>query len=111
MTISVNRFFGDKDHDFRLTQKLIAELEHLAGCGFGALVTRIMERKFYAVDIYETIRLGLIGGGTDPREAKRLMEVYGDGVPIAEILPLAIEIVSATWFGVDEGQPEVEDAA
>lgn len=110
MTTSVNRFFGDKDHVFRLTPKLIGELERLTGCGFGALVTRIMERKFYAVDVFETIRLGLIGGGTDPQEAARLMRIYADDVPLAQVLPLAIEIVNATWFGAEEDQPEVEDA-
>ncbi|RCW85431.1 gene transfer agent family protein [Phyllobacterium bourgognense] len=94
-------FFGDKARTFALTPELIIELERKTGTGIAAFVARFMRvpMAFHFNDIVETIRLGLIGGGTSPEEAQSLVNAYVTPRPIAETLSLAIAILEAAWFG------------
>jgi hypothetical protein len=100
MTTSISKFFGDRERNFRLTPKLIPELERVTNSGIGALVQRIMNRSFSYSDVIETVRLGLIGGGTEPQEAAALIHAYVEGAPFDSSYLLAVEILSALWFGV-----------
>ena len=59
-----------------------------------------MNLAYPANVLQEIIRLGLIGGGTDPEEAKRLCATYAANRPLAEVFPLAFEIMEARWNGV-----------
>lgn len=102
MTITHEAFFGDREREFRLTFTLVEELQRLTGVGIGGLFDRLVRtRQFYRADMIETIRLGLIGGGGTPKDAATLVKVYADEVPFMQIYPLAVDIMSATWFGVD----------
>ncbi len=92
-------FFGDGEHTFRLTATMVLELERKTGGGIGAVFTRLMNRLFNHADILETIRCGLIGGGTNPSDAARLIEIYAADRPFSEVLPLAIGILNAAYFG------------
>ena len=65
-------FFGDGERDFLLTPEIIVELERKTGAGIGGLCRRLFAGDFKHADITETIRLGLIGGGTSPKEADAL---------------------------------------
>lgn len=109
MSTTYRAFLGDKDHDFHLTQPLVEELERLTEVGIGSLCKRLFAGDFSHADICQTIRLALIGGGTDPQEAAHLVAVYVTGAPLARVYPLAVSILEATWFGVEE-QPEIEDS-
>jgi len=51
-------------------------------------------------DVYEVIRCAAIGGGTAPIDAKRLVDEYVDGRPLAETLPVAWAILEAAVRGV-----------
>lgn len=97
-------FFGDKERPFTLTDELVIELEAKTGIGIGALFQRLMAKAFTLPDLVETIRLGLIGGGSNPQEAERLVNAYARNRPISEILPLATAILAARWLGSDEVQ-------
>jgi hypothetical protein len=92
-------FFGDGERDFRITPELIVELERKTGAGIGGLCRRLFAGEFKHSDITETIRLGLIGGGTSPKEADALVAAYAVNRPLAEIFPLAVKILEALWFG------------
>lgn len=97
-------FFGDAERTFRLTPKLIVELERKTGVGIGALITRVVGRQFTHADLSETIRLGLIGGGTSPGEAEALVLTYASSRPLAETYPLALAILMALWSGASDDE-------
>lgn len=104
-------FFGDGEHDFALTFPLMQELERTTGTSIAALFTRVMAKQFFAADLAETIRLGLIGGGATPAQAKHLTTVYGEQRPLAEMIPIALAILSAAYFGPEEPSPAIGEAA
>ena len=92
-------FFGDAEYSFRLTAPLIIELERATGTGIGALCARLFAKQFSQTDITETIRLALIGGGTDPKRAVQIIASYAVDRPLSEIYPLAVAILDDLWFG------------
>jgi hypothetical protein len=96
--MSHTAFFGDGEKTFALTPTLIRELERTTGHGIGALFTRISHRDYSFHDILETIRLGLIGGGTSPQEAANLVAVYSTN-PLANTATIAISVLSVVMFG------------
>lgn len=105
MSITVDAFFGDRTRPFALPDELVMELEAKTATGLGTLFQRLMGQAFKLADLTEVIRLGLIGGGTSPEEADRLVTSYARNRPITEILPLATAILAARWLGADEGKP------
>lgn len=92
-------FFGDKDHTFKLAPQGIAELEAKTGAGIGTICQRVFARQFAQVEITETIRLALIGGGTAPKRAAELMAAYVSDRPLAETYPIAAKILERLWVG------------
>lgn len=100
--------WGDGSYPFKLPIKQIGELQKLCGAGFGTIISRVLGGAYYVEDVYETIRLGLIGGGMAPVEAKRKVDLYVDGCALARAgdpannLATAQAILDAAIFGVDE---------
>jgi Phage tail tube protein, GTA-gp10 len=92
-------FFGDAEYSFCITPLLILELEAKCGAGVGAICQRVFQRQFAQSDIVETIRLGLIGGGTAPKRAAELIAAYAGDRPLSETYPLAAKILEKLWFG------------
>lgn len=101
-------FFGDLEHTFDLAKpELIRELEAVTGAGIGGLISRVInERRFHHADLEHVIRLGLIGGGTDPKIAARLIANYLPARPLEEAMLLAIGILGALFFGAAEEPPD-----
>ncbi len=99
-------FFGDRECSFALPADLIIELERKTGAGIGTLCKRVFGGNFALADLFETIRLGMIGGGTTPADAAALVNTYAKGRPLAEIFPLAVAVLELAYFG----SPIAEDA-
>lgn len=97
--ISHRAFFGDGEHDFTLTDPMLSELEKITGLGVGAMYFQMVNMAYPATVLREIIRLGLIGAGTVPEEAKRLCDTYAANRPLSETFPLAFEIMEARWNG------------
>ncbi|ASP90460.1 gene transfer agent family protein [Sinorhizobium meliloti] len=96
-------FFGDGEKTFAFpTRELIEELEMKTGHGIGALFRRFSTRTYSLSDVFEVIRLGMIGGGATPAEATRLVSVYGVGRPLAEYIAVADGVITALFFGSAE---------
>ena len=93
------QFFGDAERDFRLTPEMIQELERITGRGIGGLCRSIFASDFRHVEVLQTIRLALIGGGTDPEEAASLIAAYATPRPVMEPYALAVAILEVTMFG------------
>lgn len=105
-------FFGDGEKAFAFpTRDLIIELETKTGHGVGALFRRFRDTSYSLTDISEIIRLGLIGGGTAPEEANRLISVYIIGRPLAEIFSLADGVITSLFFGVEAVNDAISQVA
>lgn len=90
--------FGDGDHTFRLAIGQWLELQDKTGAGPLQLYTRLLDRSWRIEDLRETVRLGLVGGGTAPGEALKLVARYVDDRPLLEAVPVALAIITASLF-------------
>lgn len=104
-------FFGDGEKAFALPFPLLKELESKTGTSIGVLIQHLRHMQFSATELSETIRLALIGGGTDPKTAADLVAVYVEKRPLAETLPIAFGIVETVWFGSPTETETVADLA
>jgi hypothetical protein len=102
-------FFGDGEKTFALPAEQILELERKIGAGIGAIYARVMTGQFQFADLMEIIRLGLIGGGTSPKNAQALVDAYARPTPVIESFQLAADILEARWSGTVETQPAPPD--
>jgi hypothetical protein len=114
MGVSVTFEWGDGVYTFALRSSQLEELQFKCkgpdgkASGFGEITERVFNGRWYAADIYETIRLGLIGGGMPPVEAVRLTKTYVLDQPIAKLddpsnpYQTAKAILSAAMFGLDQ---------
>lgn len=93
--------WADGTYVFRLPYGQLAELQEKTGCGPQFLLTRIIDGSWKVEDLVETIRLGLIGGGTEPVAAARLVQRYVKDRPLIESVIPARVILSAALFGVE----------
>lgn len=105
-------FFGDGEKAFAFPSRdLIEELERKTGHGIGALFRRFRQSDYSFSDVTEVIRLGLIGGGTTPVEAEKLVSVYAIGRPITEVFTVADGVIAALFFGSDDSQDDIRQSA
>lgn len=120
--------FADGSYLFALKLPQLAELQDKCGAGIFAIYGRVMRGRYvldgqvlglahegeaFHHDLYETIRLGLIGGGrgmVDGQEvqvsaltAKTLVERYVHPAPLREAWTIAAAILSAKVEGYDPG--------
>lgn len=118
--------FGDGVYLFALPLAQISELQRKTGVGIGGLFARVMKGtvligeelhvdplngQFYALDIVETIRHGLIGGGkgvvngeevvVKPDLANKLVEAYVMGQPFRDGWMKAVSILGACIVGYE----------
>jgi len=100
------RFFGDEERTFRLTPELILELEAKTNLGVGALARRVFSGEFSCNHVREVVRLGLIGGGEEPRRAEELCRAYVDGQPLIRAMDVAVAVLEALWTGNDPGRDD-----
>lgn len=98
-------FLGDSVRDFHLTPAMIVELERVCHGGIGGIVHRVFARNFTFAEVTETIRLALIGGGTDPEEAASLIAAYITPRPLMHGFALATDILTATMLGPKKVKP------
>ena len=101
------QFFGDQNYAFALTPDLIIELERKTGTGIGGLCRRLFAGNFSHVEVLETIRLALIGGGAEPETASALVVTYAASAPLGETFPLAVAILETAWFGATSEETAV----
>jgi len=97
----VTIFWGDGENKFNIAPiGHILELEEKCRCGVREILTRIASDRWYANDLRETLRLGLIGGGKDPEAAHKMVERYFDDRPMLESAKPAFAILAAALVGV-----------
>jgi hypothetical protein len=135
--------FADGEYHFALGLERINELQRSCGVGIGLVFARLLkgcvrhplrpdqvfvepaQGEFYAADIVETLRQGLIGGGrgvvngeevkVTPEVANRLIKAYVLDRPLVDSWTKAVSILGACIMGYDppkkdlppgEGEPQ-----
>lgn len=101
--------WADGEYPFALNIGQARELEAKQATGIGAIYQRLTLGAWYADDIYQVIRLGLIGGGMAPPEAMRLANLYVAERPMAENQPIALAIMLAAFFGSSAEKAQVSE--
>jgi Phage tail tube protein, GTA-gp10 len=93
--------WADGTYTFRLAYGELAELQEKSGVGPQLLLSRLIDGSWRVADAYDTIRLGLIGGGKSPVDAMKLCERYVRERPLIESLTPAKAILLAALSGVE----------
>jgi hypothetical protein len=116
--------FGDGDYLFDLKLPQLAELQRLRDCGIFKLYGRVLKGRFllgdnpvalpeegeaFAEDLFEVIRMGLIGGGkgvvngveaaVSINRARQLVETYCHPAPLTESWSIAAAVLAARIHG------------
>jgi len=101
--------WADGEYAFRLPIGRLIELQEKCDAGPAFIMTRLQQGVWRVEDVRETIRLGLIGGGTKPTDALKLVERYVDERPMFESVVTAEAIISAALVGApDEQHPKLQ---
>ena len=72
------------------------ELEERRQVGVWTILNRLKSGECFSQDVVEVLRLGLIGGGLSPVEAKRKVAFYGEDRPIEESRIVAFGVLGAS---------------
>lgn len=104
--------FGDGVYEFRLDIAGLEELQEKVDAGPEQIYADIASGQWRVAHIRETIRIGLVRGGTDPMRALALVSRYVDVGYLADLKALALSIIAAALVGApDEDTPQGEAAA
>ncbi len=98
--------WGDGTYTFRLGLGELEELEEKRDLSIFTLAARLSPevRAARLLDIRETLRLGLIGGGTKPTDALALVRRYVDERPLDENRDVAYSVALAAIARVHPGE-------
>lgn len=99
---SISFTWGDGPHTFRLGIKQQEELQEKCDAGPEMLFARVAAGLPNVLDLRETIRLGLVGGGMEPPAAVKLVERYVDDCPRKPNHIAARAILEACIVGVPD---------
>lgn len=101
--------FGDGSYLFKLKLKQIAELQEKCNAGVGEIYARVELGNYWIEDLYEVVRLGLVGGGkglvneqelvVSPELALKLFKRYGEDRPLDQLWTLAQSILRVCVHG------------
>lgn len=93
--------WADGTYSFRLSINGAIELEQKCNAPFAEIVERVNAGKWSISDVRETIRLGLIGGGTEPVAALNMVRAYVDDMPsgLAPNAAIALLILLGAMYG------------
>lgn len=105
----ITRFVHDDDYDLCLRIGELIELSEVRDSGPPMILARLSEGAWFPQDIIETIRLGLIGGGMHPQQAKKLTERAVQSGYLLDYQTVALEALYAAMVGVPADAPETGD--
>lgn len=96
--------WAGKERLFRLTFGGVLDLEEACGKqAIGSIFVRMGTGQFFAREVYEVLRLSLIGGGMKILEAKQLMDNHFDESPYVVNASIAGDVLIALMAGVEDG--------
>lgn len=96
--------WADGTYPFCLPLAQLEELQTHCDAGPMVIADRLQHGRWKTQDVYQTIRLGLIGGGMAPVDALRICKFYITDRPWGESALPALAIINAVLFG-KPGEP------
>ena len=106
LSAEISLLWGGEERTFALKAKQIEGLEHDLSEGIGKICMRVFaQTEFTYKHLSRTIYWGLIGGGGNPTDAARLVDLYVNGLPIDPVgdpsstFKTAKAILQAVYFG------------
>ena len=99
MSEPYRQFLGDAEYDFILTPELVIELERKVGAGIGLISHRFYNAGFSLSELMEIIRLALIGGGLDPKDASALVSAYAARQSVRQLYATALPVLDLLMLG------------
>ena len=87
------------EHPFRLRLGELEGLQQKTDCGPEFLLNKINFGQWSAIDLFETFRFGLIGGGMASDEAVKLVRSAFDRHPLIDFKVPAQAILGAALYG------------
>lgn len=107
----ISRDWADGFYTFLLDAGGVRELQIKCGnVGPMVILQRLAASTFFLDDICEIVRIALIGGGTKPVEALRLVRRYVEQRPLLENVQLCIDILSPVLVAPEGDEPKKADA-
>lgn len=106
---SIDFDFADGHYKFRLLVGQLRELDEKCLCGPEEMYHRLEAGAWRYPYIVETIRLGLIGGGTSPDKARNLVRDYVEKRPLLENVRPAMDILAALLVGAPDEPPKKDE--
>ena len=101
--------WAGRERTFRLQVGQVLDIEEACGgVGIGEIFLRMGQGRYTLHDVMFTLRFGLIGGGMESAEAKRLIAQRFDTVPLITSWEVAHELLITLMSGVP---PKTDDAA
>lgn len=103
------------EHPFLLRIGELLALEKSCASGVGVVFGRLASSlagatEWHVLDITETLRLGLIGGGMARDEAQRVVSSTTDRVGLLALAPIAMTVLLGSLKGSDDDDdPEDTD--
>ncbi|WP_196258567.1 gene transfer agent family protein [Pelagibacterium limicola] len=97
--------WADGDYVFALRWGELIKLQEATDAGPFVVYERLGNGQWRLGDISHTIRLALIGGGTEPAKALRLVRDYVESRPPLENLMLARGILGVALHGPADEDP------
>lgn len=91
--------WADGTYPFCLPLAQLEELQSHCDAGPMVIADRLQHGRWKTQDVYQTIRLGLIGGGMAPVDALRLCKLYITDRPWGESALPALAVINAALFG------------
>ncbi|MET3899671.1 hypothetical protein ABIB57_003633 [Devosia sp. UYZn731] len=109
---SITLPWADGDYRFRLAWGELIELQEQCDAGPMVILHRLIDGQWKVQDISQIMRLGLIGGGTAPEKALKLIRDYVESRPPLENVMMARGILGIALQGAPDEEPgEVEGEA
>ena len=103
------RNWAGRDRVFRLRLGDVLDLEEALGRQpISVTFRRLATAEFGVMDVHETLRIGLIGGGESILDAKRLMDSHFERRGLMEQAGIAGDLLISIMTGVEvaEGAPD-----
>jgi hypothetical protein len=97
--------WADGSYTFKLDWERLILLQEATDAGPLFLLDRLGGKHVRLQDISHTIRLGLIGGGTKPEDALKLVRAYVESRPMIENTQIAYAILAAGVMGAPDEAP------
>lgn len=98
--------WADGSYTFRLGNAELMLLQDATDCGPYFLLEKIAGRRWLVQELSHIIRLGLIGGGTTPEAALKLVRAYVEARPPMESAQLAYAVLAAGVMGAPDEPPK-----